>query len=174
MRLEGIDDRTAAVALGRPELWVERAELPALSPGEHYRADLVGFEVVNLQGVRLGRVEGFLDLPANPVMIVAGDRERWMSYFADDFAEEMPAGSPATKAPETLVNAWEAAFGPEGTGWRLDALKVITSGNEIAVYGRYPGTVGGEPLELESIEVWTVDDTLKAHYCRAWFLPFGS
>jgi 16S rRNA processing protein RimM len=78
VRLEGIDDRTAAVALGRPELWVERAELPALPPGEHYRADLVGFEVVNLQGVRLGRVEGFLDLPANPVMIVAGDRERWL------------------------------------------------------------------------------------------------
>ncbi len=78
VRLEGIDDRTAAVALGRPELWVDRAELPALSPGEHYRADLEGFEVVNLQGVRLGRVDGFLDLPANPVMVVAGDRERWL------------------------------------------------------------------------------------------------
>lgn len=78
VRLAGIDDRTAAVALGRPELWVERSELPALPPGEHYRADLVGFEVVNLQGVRLGRVEGFLDLPANPAMIVAGDRERWL------------------------------------------------------------------------------------------------
>lgn len=78
VRLDGIDDRDAAIALGKPELWVEREELPALRPGEHYQADLVGFEVVNLQGVRLGHVDGFLDLPANPVMVVAGDRERWL------------------------------------------------------------------------------------------------
>jgi 16S rRNA processing protein RimM len=72
VRLEGIDDRNAAVQFGKPELWVDRAELPMLPPGEHYRADLVGFEVVNLEGVHLGRVEGFLDLPANPVMVVTG------------------------------------------------------------------------------------------------------
>ncbi len=64
MRLEGIDDRDAALALGKPELWVERRELPALKEGEHYRADLIGFEVVNLQGERLGRVDHFLDMPA--------------------------------------------------------------------------------------------------------------
>lgn len=78
VRLEGIDDRDAAIALGRPELWVERDELPALRPGEHYQADLVGFEVVNLQGEHLGRVDHFLDLPANPVMVTVGERERWL------------------------------------------------------------------------------------------------
>ncbi|HKY00072.1 MAG TPA: ribosome maturation factor RimM [Steroidobacteraceae bacterium] len=77
-RFEGFDDRDAAVALGKPELWVERAELPALPAGEHYRGDLVGYEVVNLAGEPLGRVDGFLDLPANAVMVVAGDRERWL------------------------------------------------------------------------------------------------
>jgi 16S rRNA processing protein RimM len=78
VRLEGIDDRDAAIALGKPELWVERGELPVLGPREHYQADLVGFEVVNLQGIRLGRVDHFLDLPANPVMVVVGERERWL------------------------------------------------------------------------------------------------
>ena len=29
VRLEGIDDRDAAIALGKPELWVDRGELPA-------------------------------------------------------------------------------------------------------------------------------------------------
>lgn len=77
-RLEGIDDRQAAVALGKPELWVDRQELPALKKGEHYRADLLGLEVVNLAGVCLGRVAHFLDLPANPVMVVVGERERWL------------------------------------------------------------------------------------------------
>jgi 16S rRNA processing protein RimM len=78
VRLAGVDDRNAAEALGKLEFWVERAELPALSPGEHYRADLVGFEVVNLQGIRLGRVDGFLDMLAIPVMVVVGERERWL------------------------------------------------------------------------------------------------
>jgi 16S rRNA processing protein RimM len=78
VRFDGIDDRDAAVALGKPELWVEREELPALKPGEHYRADLVGFEVVNKTGASLGRVARFVDLPANAVMVVVGERERWL------------------------------------------------------------------------------------------------
>jgi 16S rRNA processing protein RimM len=78
VRIEGVADRDAAVALGKPELWVEREELPALGPGEHYRADLLGCEVVNRQGVSLGRVDHFVDVPANPVMVVVGERERWL------------------------------------------------------------------------------------------------
>jgi 16S rRNA processing protein RimM len=78
VQLEGIEDRSAAIALGRPELWVDRGELPVLKAGEYYQADLIGLEVVNLAGVRLGRVDHFIDLPANPVMVVAGERERWL------------------------------------------------------------------------------------------------
>lgn len=83
VRLEGIDDRDAAKAMGRRELWVERRELPALKKGEYYRADLVGFEVVNLQGQDLGRVDHFLDMPANAVMVVRGDREHWLPLGPD-------------------------------------------------------------------------------------------
>jgi 16S rRNA processing protein RimM len=83
VRIEGIDDRDAASALGRLDLWVERRELPALKKGEYYRADLVGFEVVNLQGQRLGSVDRFLDLPANAVMVVAGVREHWLPLGPD-------------------------------------------------------------------------------------------
>ncbi|MEX1993290.1 MAG: ribosome maturation factor RimM [Steroidobacteraceae bacterium] len=78
VRIEGVEDRNAAIALGRPELWVERGLLPALKKGEFYRADLVGFEVVNLQGQRLGSVDHFLDMPANAVMVVVDLREHWL------------------------------------------------------------------------------------------------
>ena len=78
VRLDGIDDRNAAVALGKPELWVDRQDLPALKKGEYYRGDLLGLEVVNLAGESLGRVDHFLDFPANPVMVVVGERERWL------------------------------------------------------------------------------------------------
>jgi 16S rRNA processing protein RimM len=78
VRLEGLEDRDAAIRLGKPELWIDRSELPAPKAGEYYRADLIGLEVVNLAGVPLGRVDHFLDLPANAVMVVVGERERWL------------------------------------------------------------------------------------------------
>ena len=103
----------------------------------------------------------------------ARDRDRWLSFFAEDFAEEMPAGTPPTKAPETLTKAWDDAFGTGGPAWKLETVLVIACGNEIAVHGRYPGTVDGQDIVLDSLEIWTVDDELKAHYCRAFFPPFG-
>lgn len=78
VRLAGIEDREQALALARRELWIERRELPALKEGEYYRADLVGLAVVNLEGRVLGRVDHFLDAPANAVMVVVGEREHWL------------------------------------------------------------------------------------------------
>lgn len=77
-RLEGIADRDLAAALARNELWVERQELPALNQGQYYRADLVGLEVVDQAERRLGQVDHFVDLPANAVMVVKGEREHWV------------------------------------------------------------------------------------------------
>ena len=78
VRLEGIDDRDEAITLAKTELWVDRTALPALAAGEHYQADLIGLEVVNLAGELLGRIDHFLDMPASPVMVVMGDKERWL------------------------------------------------------------------------------------------------
>lgn len=76
--LEGVADRTAAERLKGCLIEVDRAELAALAAREHYREDLIGYAVVNREGVRLGTVRGFVDAPANPVMVVAGERERWL------------------------------------------------------------------------------------------------
>ncbi len=73
--LEGIEDRNAALALSGWRVQIARSELPPLEAGEHYRDDLTGFEVVNVEGVALGRVEYFADLPAGSVIVVKGERE---------------------------------------------------------------------------------------------------
>jgi 16S rRNA processing protein RimM len=72
---EGIEDRNAALALSGWWVQIARSELPPLEEGEHYRDDLTGFEVVNAEGVVLGRLEYFADLPAGPVLVVKGERE---------------------------------------------------------------------------------------------------
>ena len=70
VRLEGIDTMDAARLLNGAEIQVERSELPAAGPHEHYLHDMLGLEAVNRDGVVLGRVDGFLEMPAHPVMVL--------------------------------------------------------------------------------------------------------
>jgi 16S rRNA processing protein RimM len=74
-KLEGIEERDAASRLAGQMVLVERAELPPTEGREFYRADLVGFEVKNMEGALLGVVEHFLDTPGNVVMVIRGARE---------------------------------------------------------------------------------------------------
>ena len=74
-RLEGIEERDAASRLSGQLVLVDRDELPATTGREHYRADLVGFEVKNVEGALLGVVDHFIDTPGNAVMVIKGARE---------------------------------------------------------------------------------------------------
>lgn len=86
VELEGIDDRDAAQALAGWWVRVERDRLPRPAEGEYFREDLLGLDVVNEQGVKLGRLSHFVDAPGGAVMVVQGDREYWV-----------PAGRPHLK-----------------------------------------------------------------------------
>lgn len=77
-RLEGVADRDAAAAFAHCDIAVPRAELPEPGRGQFYWADLEGLEVVTTEGVALGRVDHFVETPANAVMVVRGERERWL------------------------------------------------------------------------------------------------
>ncbi|MBN8727900.1 MAG: ribosome maturation factor RimM [Xanthomonadales bacterium] len=84
--LPDIADRDAAMALVGTEIWVPRAALPAPAPGEYYWSDLEGLEVVNLEGVALGRVSHLVATGANDVLVVRdGDRERLVPFVIGDF-----------------------------------------------------------------------------------------
>jgi 16S rRNA processing protein RimM len=78
-RLEGIEDRNAAALLQGASISVARSVLPPLRAKEFYEADLVGLEVMNLEGIELGRVRHFVATPAGSVMVVQkGAREHWV------------------------------------------------------------------------------------------------
>ena len=74
-KLEGIDERDGAARLTGQMILVERELLPPAEGREHYRDDLVGFEVKHIEGVLLGAVDHFLDTPGNAVMVIKGERE---------------------------------------------------------------------------------------------------
>ena len=81
-RLEGVDERDGASRLTGQMILVERELLPPAEGREHYRDDLVGFEVRNLEGVLLGVVDHFIDTPGNAVMVIKGAREHLVPVTA--------------------------------------------------------------------------------------------
>lgn len=74
----GVETREAAAKLTGAWLDVERDTLPPIGEREHYRVDLIGLAVRNLDGVELGCVAHFVDGPANAAMVVRGEREHWL------------------------------------------------------------------------------------------------
>lgn len=86
VRLEGVETREAAQALTGAEVRVERADLPPTAPGEYYWHDLVGLDAYSLEGAPLGRVAGVLDMPAHPVLVLEGDRERLVPLVRERLA----------------------------------------------------------------------------------------
>jgi 16S rRNA processing protein RimM len=82
-KLAGVDDRDAAQALMQAEVAVLRSDLPPLDQDEYYWSDLIGLEVVTVNGVNLGRVDHLLETGANDVLVVKGERERLIPFVAD-------------------------------------------------------------------------------------------
>lgn len=77
-RLEGVENRAAAVALQGAAIEVVRDALPPPGERQFYQADLVGLAVRNLDGAELGKVLHFVAAPASPLMVVRGEREHWV------------------------------------------------------------------------------------------------
>jgi 16S rRNA processing protein RimM len=92
-KLDGCDDRDAAIALRGKTVAVPRTALPGTKSGEFYWADLIGLAVVNESAQALGRITGILQTGANDVLVVAGERERLIPFIAAVIREvDLPAG----------------------------------------------------------------------------------
>jgi 16S rRNA processing protein RimM len=79
-KLDGIDTREQALALKGAKVSVEREALPQAEEGRYYLADLIGLEVMNEQGERLGTVKQWISNGAQDVMEVHGERTRLIPW----------------------------------------------------------------------------------------------
>ncbi|WP_373976467.1 ribosome maturation factor RimM [Chitinibacter sp. SCUT-21] len=80
-KLQGVNDRDVAFSLKGCEIAVPRSEMPELEEDEYYWADLIGLEVLNSQGERLGVIEKLFETGANDVIVVKdGDVERLVPF----------------------------------------------------------------------------------------------
>jgi 16S rRNA processing protein RimM len=88
-QLEGCGDREQARLFIGAEIAVLRNQLPKPAAGEYYWADLMGLEVVTLDGQVLGKVEHLFDTGANDVLVVKGERERLIPFVRGQYVHEI-------------------------------------------------------------------------------------
>lgn len=94
-QLMGLADRDAAEALKGATVQVRRSHFPVLDEGEFYWVDLIGLEVMNLSGERLGIVQDLMDNGAHPILRVVADEpaspdlkpREWLIPFVEHFVK---------------------------------------------------------------------------------------
>ncbi|MFZ7126139.1 MAG: ribosome maturation factor RimM [Desulfobacterales bacterium] len=72
LSLKGVSDRSAAEDMREALLQVDRSEFPELEEGSYYWYDLIGMDVVDRSGMRIGRLESILQTGSNDVYVVRG------------------------------------------------------------------------------------------------------
>jgi len=81
-KLDGIENREQALALKGLEVRVRREALPEAEEGHYYLADLIGMEVRDVGGERIGSVKQFFTNSAQDVMEVAGERTHLIPWVS--------------------------------------------------------------------------------------------
>jgi 16S rRNA processing protein RimM len=65
-----VDDRSAAEALKGARIFIARSSFPTAGADEYYWVDLIGLEVVNREGLALGRVRELLSTGPQTVLVI--------------------------------------------------------------------------------------------------------
>ncbi|HET9643335.1 MAG TPA: ribosome maturation factor RimM [Burkholderiaceae bacterium] len=93
--VEEIVDRSAAEALKGVRVFVSRGSFPKANPDEFYWVDLIGLEVVNRQGQRLGTVTDLIDtgphavLRIRPIEAAEGDDAERLVPFVASYVDDV-------------------------------------------------------------------------------------
>lgn len=106
-RLSGVATREAAEALRGTRLHAPRDRLPPLEDDEFYHADLIGLEVLDVGGRRLGRVRAVHDHGAGDVLDIApaaGGRDLLLPFTQATVPNvDLAAGRLIADPPEGLL-----------------------------------------------------------------------
>jgi 16S rRNA processing protein RimM len=100
--LEGIESREAAGRLRGEDLLLDRAELDEPGEDEFYTGDLVGLEVLDGSGDRLGVVEETFETPAHEVLVIRSENgEIYLPFTLEHVPEvDLRRGFIVARPPE--------------------------------------------------------------------------
>ncbi|CAM3586970.1 ribosome maturation factor RimM [Paracidovorax anthurii] len=72
---QGVDDRDAADALRGARIFIPRSSFPTAAEDEYYWVDLIGLDVVNREGLALGKVRELLATGPQTTLVLTQEQE---------------------------------------------------------------------------------------------------
>ena len=105
LKLRGIDDMDAARDLVGCRLWVRRDALAPLGAAEYYYEEVVGFEVVDAGGERIGTVTRIWPRGGGDLLVVAGPAKEHLIPAVKEFIRQIDVVNRTVTidAPEGLL-----------------------------------------------------------------------
>jgi 16S rRNA processing protein RimM len=116
VRVEGVEDRTAAEALVGREVWAEREHLGDAGEDAHFWADLEGLRVETVEGSLVGTVTGLYETGGVDVLVVTRGEREWLVPLAPYVTVDRAAGRLVVDAPEGLLDLGAAQDEEKGGG----------------------------------------------------------
>lgn len=83
-QLEGVQYPDQAQQLIGTGIFISKGQLATLDQGEYYWSDLEGLTVSTVLGVSLGTIAWLFETGNNDVLVVTGDKERYIPFIAGD------------------------------------------------------------------------------------------
>ena len=110
-KLKNVNDRETAQSLANIEIGVDLSVFPQLEEGDYYWHDLIGCNVVNLEGYAMGTVTEMMETGSNDVFVVRanskdafGKQERLIPFLYEQVVKRVDL---TTKVIEV---DWDAGF----------------------------------------------------------------
>jgi 16S rRNA processing protein RimM len=92
-RIDGVDDRGTAELLKGARIFVPRSSFPTAGDDEYYWVDLLGLDVVNREGVQLGKVKDLLATGPQTVLVLeyeeGGKAQERMLPFVSAYVDKV-------------------------------------------------------------------------------------
>jgi 16S rRNA processing protein RimM len=106
IKFHGIDNIETAKLLVGANLSVTEDSLPALEPGEYYHFQAIGFEVLDLQGNRVGTITRTWLVGSRELYVVAGDGKEYLIPAVKEIIEKIDfdTGKMIINPPDGLLD----------------------------------------------------------------------
>jgi 16S rRNA processing protein RimM len=106
LKLRGIDDIESALQWVRSILSVPEVALATPAPGQYYHYQVIGLEVYDTNGARIGTLKEIWSTPASELYVVAGvDKEHLIPAVKEIIAEvDLAAGRMIVDPPAGLLD----------------------------------------------------------------------
>ena len=89
VKLEGIEGRDAAFALRGYTIDIMRSQFGPAEENEYYWADLIGMDVVNREGLVLGKIQNLMQTGAHDILVIDSEHEQRLIPFVSHFIDEV-------------------------------------------------------------------------------------